>query len=163
MMLTHRAMALIAFAVLATPGPALSHETVAGALFIDHPIARETPSAKTPGGAYMTIRNNGDKPDRLVAARTPAAGRGEFHQSIIDGDIVRMRPLPAIDLPPAGSVALQPGKGMHLMLMDLAERLKRGDSFPMTLTFERGGDVEITIRVTAITGAAGGHHQPDTQ
>ncbi len=151
------------FAALAICRTALGHETVAGTLFIDHPIARETPGTKAPGGAFMTIRNNGDQPDRLIAARTPGAGKVEFHENVVDGDIIRMRPVKAIDLPAKSAVELLPGKGMHLMLINLTNRLQRGEDLPMTLTFERGGDVEITLRVTPIASGPAAHHPPAAQ
>lgn len=157
------AMLSAAIVLLSIARPALGHETVAGPLLIDHPIARETAGTKAPGGAFMTIRNSGDQVDRLIAARTPAAGKVEFHESVVDGDIIRMRPLSAINLPARATVELRPGQGMHLMLINLTSRLQRDESFPMTLTFEKGGDVEISVRVTAITSGSAAHHPPASE
>ena len=42
---------------------------------------------------------------------------------------------------------MQPGTGMHLMLIGLKAPLKEGTSFPMTLQFERAGTVEVTVDV----------------
>ncbi|MCX8135061.1 MAG: copper chaperone PCu(A)C, partial [Roseococcus sp.] len=47
-----------------------------------------------------------------------------------------------------GSVSLQPG-GLHLMLIGLTQPLVAGQSVPVTLRFERAGEVTIQLAVQA--------------
>lgn len=115
---------------------------------IDHCWARA--SVTKTGAVYMTIKNTGGSDDRLVAVATPVADRAQLHIEIDDNGIMRMRPLSAIDVKANSTVTLAPG-GMHVMLIGLKQRLKEGQSFPMTLTFEKAG----TLHVTAATQKAG--------
>ncbi len=135
--------------------PARAHEYRAGELLIDHPWARPTAPAQKVGAGYLTIRNQGGEADRLVAARTPLVPMVELHTHEIDAQgVARMRQIEAIDVPAGTTVELMPG-GLHLMLMGLAEPLREGTRFPVTLTFERAGEVEVEMQVEP--PAAGGH------
>ena len=63
------------------------------------------------------------------------------------GDAMQMAELPdGIPIPAKGSVTLEPG-GLHIMLMDLKQALVEGSTFPVTLTFEKAGQVEIQVSV----------------
>ena len=75
---------------------------------------------KTAG--YFDIINDGPQPVTLVGASSAAAGAIEFHRSIHDGDMVRMRRVEKVVIAPAETVRFQPG-GLHLMLF-------RVDSLP---------------------------------
>lgn len=97
---------------------------------------------------YFVLDNPGDAPLRLVAAETDVAARVELHETTIDADgVMRMREVQAIEVPPGGSVALEPG-GLHVMLLDLRRDLAEGDTFPLTLRFDDGGTrmLEVTVR-----------------
>ncbi|HEV7267490.1 MAG TPA: copper chaperone PCu(A)C [Falsiroseomonas sp.] len=131
---------------------ARAQDVSAGPLRITAPWTRAMRAGGT-GVGYMTIRNTGDTPDRIVAARSPAARTVELHTHIRDGDVMRMRPVPAVELPPGEEVRLAPG-GLHLMLIGLAEARERGGTLPVTLVFERAGEVEVQLHVEA-AGARG--------
>jgi len=103
------------------------------------------PTAKA-GAAYMTVTVDGTEMDRLVAAATPVAKKAELHGHIMDGGVMKMRPVAAIEVHPGEPAVLQPG-GLHVMLMGLKGQLKEGATFPVTLTFERAGDVEVEVHV----------------
>lgn len=105
------------------------------------------------GVGFLTIRNTGPEADRLVAASSPAAARVELHTSLREGDIMRMRPVESIPLPAGGSVALAPG-GLHMMLMGLTRPLAVGQTVPVTLRFERAGQVTVNMAVQS-AGARG--------
>ena len=143
-------------AALALPAlPARAQEVTAGALRIAAPWTRAMRAGGT-GAGFMTIRNTGSAPDRLVAARSPAANVMELHTHIRDGDVMRMRAVPAIELPAGQEVRLAPG-GLHLMLIGLAQPLEPGGRVPVTLVFERAGEVTIQLAVEA-AGARGPAH-----
>ena len=84
-------------------------------------------------GAFMRLTAAQDA--RLVSASSPVAGVTEVHEMKLVDNVMKMRPLPALDLPAGQAVELKPG-GYHVMLMDLKQQLKGGDTVPVTLTFE---------------------------
>ena len=96
--------------------------------------------------AYLTLTTDGDDPDRLIAAATPLAERAELHDHIMEDGIARMRPVDAIDVVPGEAVSLEPG-GLHIMLMGLKKKLEPGMALPVTLSFEKAGEVEIELTV----------------
>jgi copper(I)-binding protein len=150
---TRRAALGAAFATCMTAtARADSPEVSAGALRISAPWSRAAGAGAT-GVGYMTIRNTGGSPDRLVAARSPAARVVELHTHMHDGDVMRMRPVEAIELPPGQEVKLQPS-GFHLMLINLAAPLQRGGQVAVTLVFEKAGEVEVQLSVES-AGARG--------
>jgi copper(I)-binding protein len=153
-----RAVLGAGLALVLAPG-ARAQETALGALRIATPWTRAMRAGGT-GAGFMTIRNTGSAPDRLVAARTPVARLVELHTHIREGDVMRMRPVPAIELPPGQEVRLQPG-GLHLMLIGLNAALDQGTRVPVTLVFERAGEVEVQLAVEAAgaRGAGGAHGQ----
>jgi periplasmic copper chaperone A len=108
--------------------------------------------------AYMKLTNRGADADRLVAASTPAAGKVELHTTVRDGDVLRMREVPTVDLKPGEAVAFAPG-GLHVMLLDVREPLKAGQNFPLTLRFEKAGEQQVTVTVRQGAAPAPGGHQ----
>lgn len=108
-------------------------------------------------GAFMRITSK--SPAKLVGASTPAAGVVEIHRTTMDGGVMRMRPVAAIELPAGQAVELKPG-GYHVMLMKVSPPLKEGDTVPITLMFEMpGGErqpVTIQAPVRALTAPAHG-------
>jgi hypothetical protein len=115
-------------------------------IVITNAWARATPPGAKTGAAYVTVTNKGAAPDKLLSAATPVAGEAQLHTTINDNGVMKMRPVTAIDLKPGASVTLKPG-GMHLMLMDMKQPLKAGDSFPLALTFAKAGKVETSVKV----------------
>ncbi len=147
-------LAAVAVAAFLLGSPAMAHDYKAGDLQIGHPWAR--PTAGKVGGAFMAIANTGSQPDRLLGATTSAAEKVELHQTIRDGDIMRMRPVDAIPVAPGEPVALKPG-GLHIMLIGLKAPLKVGDTIPLILRFERAGEVKVDLAVQAGGGEAHSH------
>jgi copper(I)-binding protein len=138
----------------AVPGMAQTGSTIE----IEHPFARATAVTAKTGAAYFTIVNSGASDDRLIAASSPVAEKSELHTTIDDNGVMKMRPLAAIVVKAGERVELKPG-GMHLMLTGLKAPLKVGQSFPLTLTFEKAGPVTVTVGVEK-AGAASGHDMP---
>ncbi len=134
-------MACAAFAVQA-------HGYKLGAITVDHPYARATLPGQPTGGAYLRFENRGPS-DRLVAVQTDIAQRVEMHDMKMEGDVMRMRQLDAIEVPTNKAVALHPG-GLHLMLIGLKAPLKEGERFAMTLKFEKAGEVKVEVTVDAV-------------
>jgi periplasmic copper chaperone A len=142
-----RAACAALFSLLTTT-TALAHGGSAGDVRIEHPYATPSVAGTSNGAAYIaTLENTGKQPDRLLRASTPAAARAELHTMSMDDGVMRMREVDAIALAPGAAVKMRPGQGYHFMLMGLKKPLKEGDSFPMTLEFERGGKVEVKVVV----------------
>ena len=94
----------------------------------------------------MTLINTGSQADALVSAASEAAQVAELHEVTNEGGVMKMRPVTNIPLPAGGKVELQPGS-YHVMLLDLKHDLKPGDTVPVTLTFEHGGELRIEAAV----------------
>lgn len=113
--------------------------------------ARATILVSRPGAAYATIESASD--DRLLGVTTPAADHVMIHAIESDGNVSRMKPVDVLEIPAGPRVRLAPGR-MHLMLMGLHDKLDEGGTFPMTLSFEKAG--EITVEVSVLGIAADG-------
>ncbi|MGK7866372.1 copper chaperone PCu(A)C [Falsiroseomonas sp. E2-1-a20] len=138
--------------LLAASGIAQALAQQAGDLRIEGPWSRAAGAGRT-GAGYLTIRNTGREPDRLVSARAGIARAVELHTHLHEGGVMRMRPVPAIDVPAGETVTLGPG-GLHLMLLELRAPLNQGEAVPVTLVFERAGEVEVRLAVQS-AGARG--------
>jgi periplasmic copper chaperone A len=106
------------------------------------------------GAVYLTITNSGGTDDKLVAAQSPVAKTVQMHIETDDNGIMKMRQLHAIDVQASGKATLAPG-GMHLMLIGLKHHLMKGQTFPLTLTFENAGKIDVTVAVKE-AGSMGG-------
>jgi periplasmic copper chaperone A len=138
---------LLAFALCAGLGSAAFAQTgPAASLGIAHAWARATAATAKTGAAYLTITNKGTNDDRLIGVASPVAAKAELHTSQMDNNVMRMRPLEAVEVKAGGKAELKPG-GMHIMLVDLKAPLKVGDKFPLTLHFEKAGAIEIMVTV----------------
>jgi periplasmic copper chaperone A len=115
-----------------------------GQLEVKTPWARATPGHTENGAAYLTIVS--PTADRLIAASSPVAKKVELHTMSMQGDVMRMRPLAAIDIPAGQTVTLNPG-GMHIMLLGLTQPLREGQSFPLRLSFDRAGPHQVTVAI----------------
>jgi copper(I)-binding protein len=98
------------------------------------------------GVAYMNLANHGAAADRLLAVSTPVAEMAELHRDEVKNGVMSMRPAGPVDLAPGATVTLAQG-GLHLMLMGLKQPLKLGDRFPVTLSFEHGQPLTVTVEV----------------
>jgi protein SCO1/2 len=148
-----RRLTIIAAAVLipfATMSPARAEEDGPK---IDHAWARATPGAARTAAAYFRIESPTD--DRLIGLASPVAGKAELHTHLDENGVMQMRVVEGGLAVPAGrKIELKPGGLLHVMLMDLKQPLKAGDSFPLTLTFEKAGARDTTVKVERL-GAMG--------
>jgi copper(I)-binding protein len=139
----------LAAAACLFPAIAPAHDATAGALTIGHPWARATAANAKVGALYLTVTNTGTEADRLLAIATDVAAQCEIHESEASGEVMIMRKVDGVAIPPGGSVSLAP-KGTHVMLMGLKAPLKEGTTFPATLRFEKAGEVAVEVTVQGI-------------
>lgn len=133
-------LAFLAAAMIIAGGAAAQE----GGVEISDAWARATPGKAENGAAYLTLAS--PAPDRLTGLSTPVAAKAELHMMTMEGGVMTMRPLGGIDLPAGRKITLKPG-GVHVMLAGLKEPLRPGQSFPLTLYFEKSGISEVTVTV----------------
>ncbi|MFN4341682.1 MAG: copper chaperone PCu(A)C [Azonexus sp.] len=113
---------------------------------VQDPYVRLAPPNAPATGAFMVIKNQGDKDIKLVKAANPVSKVTELHTHLSEGGVMKMRPVPAIDIKAHGEAMLKPG-GLHVMLIDLKAPMKEGDVVPITLTFDDGSSKQVDARV----------------
>ena len=138
----------------------------AAAVQVEGAWARASVPGQKATGAFMRLTAH--QGARLVRAESPAAGLAEVHEMKMEGDIMKMRAVPALELPAGKTVELKPG-GYHVMLLDLKAPLPKDSTVPLTLVFQdaKGAEsrLDLTVPVgTAAPGASGaaqghGEHQ----
>lgn len=109
--------------------------------------ARPTVNGQAGGGGFLKI-TGGAAADKLVSASANVSKMVELHTMEMDGNVMRMRQVDGIAVPAGGTVELKPG-GLHIMFMGLTQTLKSGDKFPLTLKFEKAGEVKVDVQVSA--------------
>lgn len=114
---------------------------------VTEPWVRGTVAAQKATGAFMQLK--AEKDSRLVAAKSPIAGVVEIHEMAMEKDVMKMRALPnGLELPAGKAVELKPG-GYHVMLLDLKQQVKEGDTVPITLVVEGKDKKQVTVEVKA--------------
>jgi hypothetical protein len=126
-----------------------------GPITLSNVFARATPGGAKVGAAYFKIRNTGDSPMALSTLRGDVAQRIELHSMELADGMMRMRPLDYILIPGGGTVSLKPG-GDHVMMMGLSRPLIEGESFPLTLQFDTGLEINLTVPIGPV-GAMSAH------
>jgi copper(I)-binding protein len=115
---------------------------------VTDPWIRATVPAQKSSGAFMQLVSKQDA--RLVGVRTPVAGNAELHQMEMQGQSMKMHAVDGIALP-AGQVVNLASGGYHIMLFDLKQQLKEGESVPLTLVVEdarhKRSDVNLNVPV----------------
>ena len=107
---------------------------------------RGTVAQQKATGLFAQITSAGG--GKLVSASSPVAGIVEIHEMTLDGGVMKMRAVPALELPAGKTVELKPG-GYHVMLMELKQELKAGDTVPLTLVVEGADGKRETVELKA--------------
>ena len=140
------AAALIAFLV---SGHAQAQTSAQRTIRVANAWARATPARVKTGAAYVAVINDGGSADRLLRATTPVAQKIQFHRKSEDNGVSRMRELRSVEIDPGAKVIFKPGD-MHMMMVGLKQPLKEGETFPLTLTFEKAGKIDVTVSVAKV-------------
>ena len=145
----------LATAWFALAAPAAASGLEAGRVTIEDAWARPTAAAQRNGVISMVLRNRGREPERLLGVRTGRAKSAELHGTTVTVEgVPRMRPVEAVEIPPGDRTELGVG-GPHVMLVGLEAPLVEGASFPLTLVFERSGEVEVEVTVESRRASRG--------
>jgi len=148
-----RSIALALAIISLSSGISVAQSASASSIMVENAWARATPGNSKIGVVYLTIVDHGAAPDRLVGVASAVAARAEIHTMTDDKGVMKMHEVDAIAVAPGTPTELKPG-GYHIMLMDLKQPLKEGDSFPLTLRFEKAGDIQVTVRVEKVGAMA---------
>ena len=130
-----------------------------GSLEIMGPWSRATPKGASTAIGYMTIRNNGTTPDRLIGGSVDFASGFQLHSMTMENDVSKMRELKSVDIGPGQTIEFKPG-GSHVMFVGVKHPLSQGEHVKGTLIFEHAGTVQIEYDVQGI-GAQSGPHDMD--
>jgi len=139
---------LVAGIVLSSTAYAYDYKV--GALEIDHPWSRAVPKGATVAAGYVTIKNTGNEPDRLISGSTPVAGKFEIHEMSMDKGVMRMRPVQGgVVIKPGETLELKP-QSFHIMMTGLKQPIEKGKPFKGSLVFEKAGEVEVDFAVEGV-------------
>lgn len=137
-------LAASALAVLsASPGVAADFQL--GGLTVSSPWARASAGMARAGAAFMIIHNTGAD-EVLVSASAQVSDKVELHTHVHEGGVMKMRAVPRIPLPAGQTTELKPG-GRHVMFLGLKAPFKKGQTFPLTLSFKQAGSVTVPVEV----------------
>lgn len=130
--------------------PAMASETApaSSALKVENAYAFATAAEQKNGAIFFTIKNDAQNPDKLKGAATDKSEVVELHATTMEYDQMKMVHAHHIDIPAAQAVVFEPS-GYHVMLIGLKSPLNVGETFPLTLTFEKSGAIEVPVTVTA--------------
>jgi copper(I)-binding protein len=134
---------------------ALAASFTAAQVKVESAWARPTVPGQQGGGGFVTLTSATG--DRLVGGSTTVSQRFELHTMAMKGDVMEMRQIEAIDLPAGKPVKLEPG-GLHVMFIGLNQPLPLGSKVPVTLKFEKAGEVKVEFEVMSRPAAAGHKH-----
>ncbi|MBA2079099.1 MAG: hypothetical protein BGP10_10750 [Rhodanobacter sp. 68-29] len=118
-----------------------AHAAAPAQVSASHAWIRVLPGS-LPAGAYVVLRNDGDRPVSLTGASSPAYGEAMLHESSNAGGMSRMAMIHALTIPAHGTQTLQPG-GYHLMLMDAKHPVQPGDTVKVVLEFADGSTLPV--------------------
>ncbi|TXT30030.1 MAG: hypothetical protein FD131_2040 [Rhodocyclaceae bacterium] len=113
---------------------------------VQDPYVRLAPPNAPATGAFMVIKNNGDKDVKVLKADNPVSKVTELHTHLNEGGVMKMRPVPSIEVKAKGEAVLKPG-GLHVMMIDIKTPMKEGDVVPITLSFDDGSTKQVDAKV----------------
>jgi hypothetical protein len=143
-------------ALIGFGAPALAQGTGSDTITVEQPWARATPTGAKTGAVYMTLDNKSGTADRLTGASSSVADKLQIHEMKVENGVMQMRQLTGgLPIPAGGSVVLKPGS-YHVMLIGLKKPLKAGETLPLTLTFEKAGNISLTVPIQAVGAMQGG-------
>ncbi len=130
-------------------------------IMVENAWALPLPAVAVNGASYLTIRNHGQDDahaDNLVGARSPIAAQVEIHNMIHSEGQMKMQKTERVEIPAQGTVVFEPG-ATHIMLNGLTKPLVEGEMFPLTLEFEKAGEVDVMVRIGLQHGMKHGMEQ----
>lgn len=144
---------LLAFAVLFSLS-SQAHSVEAGDLTIIHPNAKPTRPGVLSSAAYFSVKNQGSSDDTILSVSSDVAKHTEIHDMKMENDVMRMFKVDGVQVPAGQTLIFGDNNKLHVMLMELAQPLKVGDKFTLTVHFEKAGEVPVEVWVEEPKAAA---------
>jgi periplasmic copper chaperone A len=135
--------------LLAAPMAQACETFSSGDISVQQAWSRASIGTGRPAVLYLEITNNGAMDDALLGLTTPAASMPMLHETAVTDGVAAMPHAASIPVPAGQTVALSPG-GFHGMLMGLTDPLVEGQTFPITLTFEQAGNLDVTVDILSM-------------
>jgi periplasmic copper chaperone A len=133
-----------------------AEEPAATTIVVTQAWSRATPGGSRVADGYLIIENKGSSADKLLSASTEIARKVEIHEMAVNDGVMTMRAVEGgLSIEPGRTVKFAPG-GLHLMIVGLATPLVRGDKVPVTLRFEKAGEITVSFDVQAMGAPAPG-------
>ncbi|HEX5844411.1 MAG TPA: copper chaperone PCu(A)C [Pseudomonas sp.] len=135
--------------LLALLSPSLfagEHDYELGELRIEQPWSRAMPPVAPTAAVYFVLHNQGAVADRLLSVASPHAAKAELHEHLHEDGVMKMQQVPSVAIAAGGEVQFAP-MGYHVMLFGLKQQAREGERFPLTLTFEKAGAIEVDVTV----------------
>lgn len=148
----------LAVSCVMLPSLAAAAEFSVGPIKLVNPRSAPTvPGLKVGGVFFESVTISGTEGDTLIGASSPVAETVELHRMKMEGDIMRMRQVETIGIAPDKPVSFERGESdaYHLMLINLKEPLQLNQQFPVTMVFEKAGEVQVTVDVKPHGGGMG--------
>lgn len=145
----------IVAAVCTVSTTAFATDYKAGGIEVINPWSRATPKDASTAIGYMTIKNDGSTPDRLIGGSIAVADNFQLHSMVVDNGVAKMRESKDVEIKPGEVVRFKPG-GSHVMFVWLKRSLAKGDHVKGTMVFQKAGTVQIEYNVAGI----GAHEAP---
>jgi copper(I)-binding protein len=125
-----------------------SEGDIPSTMVVEQAYAFATMPGQATGAAFMVIKNTAAIDDNLVDAKSKLAEITEIHENSIDPDdnTMMMRKIANIMIPANGEAVLEP-TGKHIMLLKLKEPLTLGATTPITLMFEKAGEIIVDVEI----------------
>ncbi len=118
-------------------------------IVIENAWSLPLPAVAVNGASYLTIRNHGQDDahaDNLIGGYSPIAAQVEIHNMIHSEGQMKMQETDRVGIPAQGTVVFEPG-ATHIMLKGLTKPLVEGEMFPLTLEFEKAGEVDVMVMI----------------
>lgn len=142
--LKHLAMPLLASLMLFVSMLSGSYaaDVTVQALTLSDAWVRSSVPGQVNGAGYVKIQNKGSSSDRLLSATSTAAATVELHTVLTENGVAKMREINGLDIPAGKTISMAPG-GYHVMFLQIKEPFKEGNVIPVTLKFEKAGEVKV--------------------
>lgn len=145
--------------------PVYAHDKICGSAYVNHPYATVTVGPDNVGAIYLEgITNNLSEPDKLLAVETNISPRATLHRVNEDSTGLRkMKAVGEVSLPPKESVGFNfhENDGYHIMLLNIANKMKVGDKYMAYLYFQKAGrcDIEVWVEKDEQAGSHANHNK----
>ena len=147
---------VIMFASVLLISPIPAQRVTSANIVVTQAWSRATPSGSKVAGGYLAIENKALVADRLLSGSTVVAKKLEIHEMAVNDGVMTMRPVEnGLTIEPGRTLTFAPG-GLHLMFLGLLAPLKQGDQIPVSLKFERAGEIMVLFEVQAMGAPAPG-------